>query len=136
MKIAATIARYLLGLVFLVFGADKFLHLFPQQPLPSGAAGQFVQAMMSSKYMVVVGVFEAAGGLFLLINRYVPIALSLLGPVIVNILLTGLLLDHRGLPAGDRCDDPLVPGLFARTPGICRNLPTRVAALTRTACFA
>ena len=100
MKIAATMARYLLGLVFLVFGINKFLNFIPSGPLPPGTAGQFVGALISSKYLVVVGAFEAAGGLLLLINRYVPIALSLLGPVIVNILLAGLLLDHRGLPAG------------------------------------
>ena len=100
MKIAATIARYLLGLVFFIFGLNKFFNFIPSGPLPSGAAGQFVDALISSKYMMVVGAFEAAGGLLLLLNRYIPIALSLLGPVIVNILLAGFLLDHRGLPAG------------------------------------
>ena len=100
MKIAATIARYLLGLVFLVFGLNKFHEFISSGPLPTGVAGQFVGALISSKYLMVVGGFEVVGGLLLLINRYVPIGLSLLGPVIVNILLTGLLLDHRGLPAG------------------------------------
>lgn len=86
MKIAATIARYLMGLIFVVFGLDKFLHFFPQQPLPPGLAGQFMAAFIATKYAMLVGTFEVVGGLFLLANRYVPLALAFLAPVIVNIL--------------------------------------------------
>ena len=100
MKIAATIARYLLGLVFLVFGLNKLINFFPSGPLPSGVAGEFMGALIASKYIMAVGLFEAAGGLLLLINRYIPLALVLLAPVIVNILLTGVLLDHRALASG------------------------------------
>lgn len=100
MKIAATIARYLMGLVFLVFGLNKLFNFIPSGPLPMGVAGQFIGALIASKYIMAVGVFEAAGGLLLLVNRYVPLALALLAPVIVNVLLTNVLLDHRGLPSG------------------------------------
>ncbi len=100
MKIVAMIARILLGLVFLVFGLNKFHAFVPQGPMPAGLAGQFVGALMTSHYIMAVGAFETAGGLLLLLNRSVPLGLCLLAPVIVNILLTGTLLTHMALPSG------------------------------------
>jgi putative oxidoreductase len=100
MKIVAVIARILLGLVFLVFGLNKFYPFIPQGPMPTGAAGQFMGALFSTHYIMAVGAFEVVGGLLLLINRYVPLALCLLAPVIVNILLVGTLLTHSALPSG------------------------------------
>jgi putative oxidoreductase len=99
MKIVVLIARILLGLVFLVFGANKIYPFMPSS-LPPGVAGQFMGAMVSTKYIMVVGVFEAVGGLLLIINRFVPLGLCLLAPVIVNILLVGVLMTPMGLPAG------------------------------------
>jgi putative oxidoreductase len=99
-KIVAMVARYLLGLVFLVFGLNKFFNFIPSGPLPAGVAGEFVNALITTKYIMFVGLFEAVGGLLLLINRYVPLALCLLAPVIVNILLTGVLLVHQALGSG------------------------------------
>ncbi|MGB2888338.1 MAG: hypothetical protein WBC04_11625 [Candidatus Acidiferrales bacterium] len=95
MKIATLIARILLGLVFFVFGLNAFLNFIPAV-LPSGLAGQFVTVLLQSHYVVFIGAFQVAGGALLLVNRYVPLALTLLGPVIVNILLYHLLLDHTG----------------------------------------
>jgi putative oxidoreductase len=100
MKIAAMIARILLGLVFLVFGLNKLYPFMPQQPMPPGTAGQFMGALFTSHYIVAVGLFEAVGGLLLLINRFVPLGLCLLAPIIVNILLTGGLLVHQALGSG------------------------------------
>jgi putative oxidoreductase len=97
MKIATLIARILLGLLFLVFGLNGFLHFIPMQP-PTGLAGQYMGALFLSHYLVVVFVLEAVGGLLLLINRYVPLALVLLGPVIVNIALFHACLAPAGLP--------------------------------------
>jgi hypothetical protein len=98
MKIAALIARYLLGLVFLVFGLNGFLHFIPMQPLPPGPAGQFLTALFASHFVFVVSAVQVAGGVLLLVNRYVPLALVLLGPVIVNILFFHLLMFRTGLP--------------------------------------
>jgi putative oxidoreductase len=98
MKIAALIARYLLGLVFLVFGLNGFLHFIPAPPPPPGPAGQFSGALLASHYFHVVSALQVAGGLLLLVNRYVPLALVLLGPVIVNILCFHLLMYRTGLP--------------------------------------
>jgi putative oxidoreductase len=100
MKIVTMIARILMGLVFLVFGANKIVPFMPTGPLPAGIAGQFMGALMSSKYLIFVGLCEALPGLLLLFNRYVPLALTILGPVIVNVLLTGLLMEPMALPSG------------------------------------
>ena len=96
MKIAVLIARILLGLVFVVFGLNGFLN-FIKGPLPSGVAGQFLGALMQSHFVFVISAVELAGGALLLANRYVPLALVLLGPVIVNIFFYHLLMDRSGL---------------------------------------
>jgi putative oxidoreductase len=98
MKIAALIARLLLGLIFVVFGLNGFLQFIPVGTLPPGLAGEFFGVLLQSHYIFFVSFFQLAGGLLLLANRYVPLGLTLLGPVIANILIYHLLLDHRGLP--------------------------------------
>ena len=97
MKIASTVARYLLGLIFLVFGLNGFLHFLPMAP-PPGAAGQFLGAMFVSHFLVVVFLLELIPAILLLINRYVPLALVLLGPVVVNIVLFHAFMAPSGLP--------------------------------------
>jgi putative oxidoreductase len=96
MKIAVLIARILLGLVFAVFGLNGFLN-FIKGPLPSGVAGQFLGTLMQSHFVLVISAVELAGGALLLANRYVPLGLVLLGPVIVNIFFYHLLMDRSGL---------------------------------------
>lgn len=98
MKIAALIARLLLGLVFFIFGLNGFLQFIPAPPLPPGTMGQFVGALVASHFIFVVAAVQVAGGALLLVNRYVPLAMVLLGPVIVNIFFFHLLMDRRGLP--------------------------------------
>ncbi len=98
MKIAATIARLLLGVIFLIFGSNLFLHFLPMGPMPAGAAGQFFGALATTHYMYAVAFFQVVPAILLLINRYVPLGLTLLAPVIVNIFLTHLLMAPSGLP--------------------------------------
>jgi putative oxidoreductase len=100
MKIAATIARYLLGLIFFVFGLNKFLNFIPAGPMPAGVLGEFTGVMIATKYFMLVGTFEVVGGLLLIFNRFVPLALALLAPVIVNILFVNIAMAPQGLPAG------------------------------------
>jgi uncharacterized membrane protein YphA (DoxX/SURF4 family) len=97
MKIAALIARILLGLLFLVFGLNGFLHFIPMPP-PAGLAGQYMGALFVSHYLVAVFLLQTIGGALLLANRFVPLALILLGPVLVNILLFHSLMAPEGLP--------------------------------------
>ncbi len=97
MKIATLIARILLGLLFLVFGLNGFLHFIPMAP-PAGLAGQYMGALFLSHYLVTVFLLQTIGGALLLANRFVPLALVLLGPVLVNILLFHALMAPEGLP--------------------------------------
>lgn len=96
MKIVVLIVRLLLGLVFLAFGLNAYLQ-FLKGPIPGGLAGQFLQALSQSHYVLAIGAVQAVGGALLLINRYVPLALTILGPVVVNILLYHVLLNHEGI---------------------------------------
>ena len=97
MKITNVIARFLLGLIFLVFGLNGFLHFIPSSP-PSGTAGQFVGALFVSHYLVPIFLLQIISAVLLLVNRYVPLALTLLAPIIVNILLIHILMLPSGLP--------------------------------------
>jgi putative oxidoreductase len=97
MKIITTIARYLLGLLFTVFGLNGFLHFLPMGPVPP-LAGQFFGAMVQSHYMAVVFALQLICGLMLLANRYVPLALTILGPIIFNIILFHVFMEPSGLP--------------------------------------
>jgi uncharacterized membrane protein YphA (DoxX/SURF4 family) len=98
MKIATIIARILLGLVFVVFGSNIFLHFIPMPPQNPSLATDFSKALMESHYMYVVGFCQVAGGLILLTGRFIPLGLTLVGPVIVNILCFHIFLDPSGLP--------------------------------------
>jgi putative oxidoreductase len=97
MKITIVIARFLLGLIFLTFGLNGFLHFIPAS-LPSGTAGQFIGALFVSNYLVVVFLLQIVAAILLLTNRHIPLALTLLAPVIVNILLFHVLMALSGLP--------------------------------------
>ena len=97
MKIVTLIARLLLGLTFVVFGLNGFLNFLSMGPMPTGLAGQFIGALFQSHYYFVVAALQVVGGLLLLVNRFVPLALVLLGPVIVNIILYHLFLNPAGI---------------------------------------
>jgi putative oxidoreductase len=96
MKIVSLIARILLGLIFVVFGLNGFLNFLSMGPLPSGLAGQFIVALAVSHYFWVIAALQVAGGALLLVNRFVPLGLVLLGPVIVNIILYHTFLNPSG----------------------------------------
>ena len=98
MKYAIIIARVLLGLVFAVFGSNAFLHFIPM-PEMQGLPGQFIGALFSSGYIYAIAGLQVVGGLLLLIGaRFVPLGLTVLGPVIVNIVLYHIFLEQSGLP--------------------------------------
>jgi hypothetical protein len=86
MKIITLLSQVLLGLMFLVFGLNGFLH-FLSAPMPTGVAGQFFGALFVSHYLVAVFGLELIAGLLLLANRFVPLAIAILAPVLVNIVL-------------------------------------------------
>ena len=97
MKIVTTIVRSLLGLMFVVFGLNIFFNFMPMPPPPEGQARNFITALAVSHYFYIVGALEVAGGALLLAGGFVPLGLTLLGPVIVNILCVHVFLEPSGL---------------------------------------
>jgi uncharacterized membrane protein YphA (DoxX/SURF4 family) len=79
-------ARILLGLVFTVFGLNFFISFLPQ-PAMDPAAGAFLGALVAGKILSVVKIVEVVTGLMLLGNRFVPLALALLAPVLIGIVI-------------------------------------------------
>ncbi len=98
MKMVSQVARVLLGVVFLVFGLNGFLHFLPMGPLPAGSAGQFIGALAATHYITVVFAIQLVSGVLLLMNHYVPLALTMLAAVIVNIDLFHALMAPSGIP--------------------------------------
>jgi uncharacterized membrane protein YphA (DoxX/SURF4 family) len=96
MRVLTLISRILLGVLFLVFGLNGFLNFLSMGPPPSGLAGQFIGALFLSHYYWVIAALQVVAGVLLIVGRYVPLALVLLGPIIVNILLYHIFL----MPAG------------------------------------
>jgi hypothetical protein len=85
------------GLAWSIFGLNGFLHFLPQPAVP-GAAGQFLGALAGTGYMfALIKGTELAAGLLLLSNRFVPLALTLLAPVLVNIVAFHAFLAPAGL---------------------------------------
>ena len=98
MKTATIISRVLLGLIFVTFGLNMFLNFIHMPPPTEGPAREFMTALFVSHYLYVVGALQIAGGLILLSGRWMPLGLTLLGPVIVNIVCFHVLMAPAGLP--------------------------------------
>lgn len=95
-----TAVRLLMGLLFFVFGANFFLHFIPEPstPLPQGAVA-FITALMASGYMFpLIAATQLIVGILLLTNRFVPLALALIAPFIVNSIAFHILLEPSGRP--------------------------------------
>jgi putative oxidoreductase len=97
MRTASVVAQYLTGVIFLVMGLNGFLNFIPLPP-PAGIAGQFMGVLYVSHYLWVIFAFQVIAGVLLLVNRYVPLAIAVLAPVIVNILTFHATMAPSGLP--------------------------------------
>jgi uncharacterized membrane protein YphA (DoxX/SURF4 family) len=98
MNLARLIPRILLGLVFTVFGLNGFLHFLPMPPM-SGPPADFFGALFATHYMLML-IFGAQvlGGVLLLVGIFVPFALVVLAPIVLNIVCFHLYLAPSGLP--------------------------------------
>ena len=97
MNKAKLIVRILLGLMLVIFGLNKFLQFMPMPPMPE-AAGEFMGALVNSGYiMAIVAIVEIAAGILLLVNKFQPLALVILFPVLLNAFLFHLFLDIAGI---------------------------------------
>ena len=97
MKVVTVIVRVLLGLAFIVFGSNAFFHFLPMPPLPKGVTGEYLHSFFESGYVYVIGGLQVIGGLLLLIGRFVPLGLTILGAIIVNIFIFHILMAPEGL---------------------------------------
>jgi hypothetical protein len=96
-KKVPTVARYLLGTIFFVFGLNGFLHFLPMPPL-EGGAGALMGAFAASGYMFpLIKGTEVLAGLALLSNRFSPLALIALAPITINILAFHAILAPAGM---------------------------------------
>ena len=86
MKIASTVARYLLGLIFTVLGLNGFLHFIPQPPPANPLAIQFLVAVSASHFAAFFFAVQVLGGLLLLSGFFVQLALTLLAAELYNIV--------------------------------------------------
>ncbi len=102
MKIAVMIARILLGIPFLIFGLNDFFHFIPNQTIP-GDAGTMVTIMLNHGWLLFHGVLYVIAGVLLIVGRYVPVGLVILGPILVNIVLFHLTLVPQGISIGLVC---------------------------------
>ena len=96
MEIVIIIVRILLGLLFVVFGLNGWFHFIPLPPR-QGRAAEFIGAMIGTGYFNVILILQVVGGLLVLTGISVPLGLTLLGPVIVNILMFHLFMDKKGI---------------------------------------
>ncbi|MBS1963738.1 MAG: DoxX family membrane protein [Bdellovibrionales bacterium] len=93
------IARILLGLCFFVFGLNGFLNFIPPPPTMPEKLTAFTTGLMSTGYFFpFLKGTETLCGLLLLANAFVPLALVVLAPIIINIALVHTILDTSGLP--------------------------------------
>jgi putative oxidoreductase len=115
MKYATIAARVLLGLAFTAAGLGGFALAFNPPPAPAGLAGAFQSVFFQSHWVLVVDAVEFIAGLALLINRYVPLALTMLAAVLVNILTFHITM----MPAG------IVPGLILTSLWVVVTIPLR-----------
>jgi putative oxidoreductase len=97
MRRATFAARIALGLVFVVFGVDGLSHFLPAPPMPD-AARAVIDVLVSYRLFYVLKGLEIVSGLLLLWGRFVPLALTLLGPILFNIVWFDLNLDPASLP--------------------------------------
>jgi putative oxidoreductase len=91
MNVLTVIARILLGLIFVIFGSNAFLHFIPMGPPPQGLPGEYLHVFVTSGHVYVIGAFQTISGILLLICRFVPLALTILGAIIFNIWLFHIL---------------------------------------------
>jgi len=98
MKYLVIALRAVLGLTFLVFGLNQQFEFFKPPVEPSTQAQAFWTAMVATGYfMPLLSWTKVACGALLVLGRFVPLALTVLAPIIVQILLYHLYLDPQGM---------------------------------------
>jgi len=99
-RIVTAIVRVLLGLLFLLFGLNGFLNFIPMPKDIPPEIMNVMGALMKAGYMNVVSGAELLIAVMLLTNRFVPLALALLAPIVVGILTYHLAMDRATIGPG------------------------------------
>lgn len=100
-RIATATVRILLGLMFLVFGLNGFLNFIPMPKDIPPEIMNVMSALMTAGYLTVVSGAEVLVAVLLLTNRFVPLALALLAPIVVGILTYHLAMDPKTIGPGN-----------------------------------
>ena len=95
---ATGFVRRILGFVFLAFGLNGFVHFIPQAHMPNHALEFFIGLAATGYMLPLLYITQAFAGALLLVGMFVPLALAILAPIIVNILLFHLFLAPEGIP--------------------------------------
>ena len=99
MKFTTTIARYLLGLLFVLFGLNGFFHFIPEPPQPHPEGAEFIRAIFASHFAASFFALQVLGGVLLLSGFFVPLALTILAAELYNILAFHVTFEQgAGLP--------------------------------------
>ena len=98
MKRAASILQRVLGFIFVAFGLNGFVHFIPQMKMPNPALEFFIGLAATGYMLPLLFITQAVAGALLLVGLFIPLALALLAPVIVNIFLFHVFLAPDGMP--------------------------------------
>lgn len=110
MKTATVILRVVLGLIYLIFGLDYFLHFIPYQPTHTGAAAALKNGLAATGYLYpMMKTVQIVGGISLIMNRYAPFSAVVLFPISLNVFLFHTVLVPSGWFMGVLL---LIPNLF------------------------
>lgn len=90
--------RMLFGLLCIVFGLNKFIGFMPMPPIP-GDGGVLMGIYSTSGFFVLIGALEVLGGLALVVNKFVPLALTILVAIMFNAVIFHLLHNIAGIGA-------------------------------------
>lgn len=93
--IVVKVAQFILGLFMAVIGLNKF-HVFIEIPNPPGDGGELMRIYIASGFLKMVGILEMVGGLTLVLNKFVPIGLTLITAIMFNATAFHLLYDPPG----------------------------------------
>ena len=132
MKIAMVIVRTLMGLLLIMSSITYFLivmGMFTMPEIPDGPLKSFNEGLAASGYfMILLKVTELVCGFLLLIGRFVPLAMVIISPVIINIVLTHLFLAPSGVGPGlaraRMCSE--IPRAISRSPMMILLAPSLV----------
>ena len=103
MRVAVRIARIVVCLMFVVLGMNHLVPFLHEPPIPPSDAATYTSLLTSHHVMTFTSLLMVGAGLLLLVGHFIPLALTLLGPILVNILLFHCFFFHRSFGPAVLC---------------------------------